>query len=94
MQNDPHRTNNRRYYILNVEIKGCNVMIDGKNVFDQPISSMTKTYKNIRKNATGRGDVYTNDCLLNYTYFKKYYKIIDINLSKQQALDADPKAIQ
>ena len=33
-------------------------------------------------------------CLLDYNYFKKYYKVIAIDLSKQQALDADPKAIQ
>ena len=32
--------------------------------------------------------------MLDYTYFKKYYKIIAIDLSKQQILDADPKAIQ
>ena len=69
-------------------------MIDGRNFFDQPINSMTKTYENIRKIATGQGDDYTTGCLLDYTYFKKYYKMIAIDLSKQQALDADPKAIQ
>ena len=36
-----------------VEIKDYNVMIDGKNLFDQPINSMTKTYENFRKIATG-----------------------------------------
>ena len=69
-------------------------MIDGKNVFDQPINSMIKTYENIRKITIGQGDDYTTGCLLDYTYFKKYYKIIAIDLSKQQALGADPKAIQ
>ena len=69
-------------------------MIDGRNYFDQPINSMNKTYENIRKIATGQGDDYTTGCLLDYTYFKKYYKMIAIDLSKQQALDADPKAIQ
>ena len=69
-------------------------MIDGKNFFDQPINSMTKTYENIRKIATGQGDDYTTGCLLDYTYFKKYYKMIAMDLSKQQALDADPKADQ
>ena len=64
-------------------------MIDGKNFFDQPV-----TYENIRKITTGQGDDYTTGCLLDYTYFKKYYKIIAIDLSKQQVLDADPKAIQ
>ena len=65
-------------------------MIDGRNVFDQPINSMNKTYENIRKIATGKGDGYTTGCLLDYTYFKENYKLIAIDLSKQQALDADP----
>ena len=39
-------------------------------------------------------DDYITGCLLDYNYFKKYYKMIAINLSKQQALDSDPKAIQ
>ena len=69
-------------------------MIDGKNFFDQPINNMIKTYENIRKITIGQGDDYTTGCLLDYTYFKKYYKMIAIYLSKQQALDADAKAIQ
>ena len=55
---------------------------------------MIKTYENIRKITIGQGDDYTTGCLLDYTYFKKYYKMIAIDLIKQQALDADPKAIQ
>ena len=69
-------------------------MIDGKSFFDQTVKNDKVTYENIRKIATGQGDDYTTGCLLDYTYFKKYYKMIAIGLSKQQALDADPKAIQ
>ena len=64
-----------------------------KNFFDQPVKNDKITYEN-RKFAIGQGDDYTTGCLLDYTYFKKYYKMIAIGLSKQQALDADPKAIQ
>ena len=39
-------------------------MINGKNFFDQPINSMTKTYENIRKIATGQADDYTTGCVL------------------------------
>ena len=46
------------------------------------------------KIATGEGDYYTTGCLLYYIYFKTYYKMIVVDLSKQQALDANPKAIQ
>ena len=64
------------------------------NCFDQPIKNDKITYDNIRKIATGQGDGYTTRCLLDYVYFKKYYKMIAIDLSKQQALDANPRAIQ
>ena len=44
--------------------------------------------------ATGQGDDQTTSCLLDYSYFRNYYKMIAIDLSKQQALNADPKTIQ
>ena len=69
-------------------------MIDCWNVFDQTINSITKTYENIRKISIGKGDDYTTGCLLDCTYFNKSYKLIAIDLSKQQELDADPRAIQ
>ena len=69
-------------------------MIDGKNFFDQPVKSDLRTYDKIKNIATGQGDDYTIGCLLDYSYFDNYYKMIAIDLSKQQALDADPKAIQ
>ena len=69
-------------------------MIDGKNFFDKPVKNNKVTYKNIRKIAIGHGDDYTTGCLLDYAYFKKYYKMIAIDLSRQQALDTDPRAIQ
>ena len=69
-------------------------MIDGKNFFDQPVKNNKGTYKNIGKIATGQGDDYTTSCFLDYIYFKNYYNMIAIDLSKQQALDANPKAIQ
>ena len=77
-----------------MEIKDYNVMIDGRNLFDQTIKNDLKTYDNIRKIATGQGDDYTTGCLLDYPYFKKYCKLIAINSSKKQKLDADPKVMQ
>ena len=69
-------------------------MCDGKNFFDQPVKNDQVTYENITKIATGQEDDYTNGCFLDYIYFKNYYKMIAVDLSKQQALEADPKAIQ
>ena len=68
-------------------------MIDEQNFFDQPVKSNVIIYDNIPKIATGQGDYYTTGFLLDYTYFKNY-QMIAIDLIKQQALDADPKAIQ
>ena len=93
-KNDAQRASNKRYYLLNVEIKDYNVMVDGKDFFDQPVRNNKITYENIRNNATGQGDDYMTGCLLAYTYFKGYYKMIAVDLSKQQAVDADHKAIQ
>ena len=68
-------------------------MIDGRNFFDLPINSMIKTYENIRKIAAGKGDGYTTGCFLDYPYFKENYKIIAVDLSRQNELDTDPRAI-
>ena len=76
------RTSSKRYCLPNVEIKDYNVIIDRKNSFDQPIKDNKVTYENIRKIATGQGDDYTTGCLLDYTYFKNYYKMIVVDLSK------------
>ena len=65
-------------------------MINGKNVFDQPIKSGRRTYDNIRKMTVQEED-YSTCCLLHYVYFQSYYKMIAIDLNKQQALDADQK---
>ena len=69
-------------------------MIDGKSFFDKPVKNNKVTYENLRKTATGQGDDYTTGCLLDYIYFKNYYKMAVVDLSKQQTLDADPKATQ
>ena len=69
-------------------------MTDGKNSFDQIVKNILRTYDRIQKIAIGQGDDYTTGCLIGYNYLKYYYKMIAIDFSQQQALDADPKAIQ
>ena len=69
-------------------------MIYGKTFFDQPVKSDMRTYDNIQKIATVQEDEYPIGCSLDYNNFNKHYKMTPIDLSKQQALDADPKAIQ
>ena len=93
-ENDDDRTSDDQYYLPTVEIKDYNIMINRENFFNQPIKNNKVTYENIRKIATGQGDDYTTGCLLDYSYFVDTYKMIAVDLSKQQALDADPRAIQ
>ena len=64
----------------------------GKNFSNQQVKNDEITYDNIQKIVARQGDDYTTGCLV--FYFKNYYKMIAIDLSKQQPPDADPKAIQ
>ena len=66
-------------------------MINGENFFDQPIKDNKVMYENIVKVATDKGDDYTTGCLLDYPYFRDNYKMIAVDLSRQQALDPDPR---
>ena len=83
-----------QYFLPTVELKDDNVMIDGKNLFDQSIKNDFITYEKIWKITTGQGDDYTTGCLVECNYFRKYFRMIVIDLSKQHVLDADRKAIQ
>ena len=74
--------------------KNYNVLIDGRIFYDQPINDLIKQYDEVKKVSTGYGDDYTTGCLLDYVYFKYNYILIAVDLSKQKALDADPRAIQ
>ena len=69
-------------------------MIDGKNFYDQPINDLIKQYDEVRKVSTGHSDDYTTGCLLDYAYSKDNHKLIAVDLSRQKASDADPRAIE
>ena len=95
--NDPAidviRDGYRKYFVPRVDITSYNVLIDGRNFYDQPINDSIRKYDEIRKIATGKGDNYATGCLLDYDYFKKNYQLIAVDLSKQREIDADPRAI-
>ena len=57
------------------------MLIDEQKFFDQTVKNNFITNESIRKIAAGWGDDYTTGCLLDYNYFKDYYKIITIDLS-------------
>ena len=74
------------------KVEHYNVIIDGRNFFNQLTKNGIRTYDNILKFATGQGDDYTTGCSLDY--FKKHCKMIPIDLSKKQAFGTNSKAIQ
>ena len=77
------------YYLYLIQIKQYT-----QDLIDQPVKNDLRTYDNIWKITTDEGDDYTTGYLLDYNYFNEYYEMISIDLSKQQAFDANPKAIQ
>ena len=88
------RFKTRRYYLPKGIIKNYNVIINGKNFYDQSIDSDIKRYEEIKKLTTGQGEDYTAGCLLDYNFIKNHYRLIAVDLSRQKELDADTKAIQ
>ena len=78
------RNSYRKYFVPRVNITNYNVLIDGRNFYDQPINDLVKQYEEIRKTATGQGEDYTTGCLLDYQYFKDHYQLIAVDLRKQE----------
>ena len=88
-----HMNSPKRYTLPRVKLTKFNVLIDGRNVYDQPISSEITKYEELLKLTTGKGEDFTTGCLLDYNHFKKHYSIIACDLSKQKELYSDPRAI-
>ena len=88
----PTRNGQRKYYLPRIDLEKYNVIIDGRNFYDNPIESDIEKYRELKKVMTGKGEDYTTRSLLDY--FNKHYKLVAIDLSKQKELDADPRAIQ
>ena len=95
-ENDNQATRNdqQKYYLPRIDLKKYNIIIDGRNFYDNPIESDIGKYGELKKVMIGKGEDYTTGSLLDYNYFKKHYKLVAVDLSKQKELDADPRAIQ
>ena len=92
--NQASRNGQQKYYLPRIDLNKYNVIIDGRNFYDNPIKSDFEKYRELKKVMTGKGEDYTAGSLLDYDYFKKNYKLVAVDLSKQKQLDADPRAIQ
>ena len=83
----------RKYYLLRISLNKYNVIIDGRNFYDNPIESDIEKYRELKKVMIGKGEDYTTGSLLDFNYFDKH-KLVIVDLSKQKELDTDPRAIQ
>ena len=92
--NRVERNSHRKYFLPGINITKSNVLIDGRNFYDQPINDQIRKYDELRKIATGKGGDYTTGFLLDYKYFKDHYQLFAGGLSKQKELAADPRALQ
>ena len=90
----PTRNGQQKYYLPRIDLEKYNVIIDGRNFYDNPIESDIEKYRELKKVMIGKGEDYTTGSLLDFNYFDKDYKLVAVDLSKQQELDADPRAIQ
>ena len=90
----PTRNGQQKYYLLRIALEKYNVIIDGRNFYDNPIESDIEKYRELKKAMIGKGEDYTTGSLLDFNYFDKHYKLVAVDLSKQKELDADPRAIQ
>ena len=92
--NQFNRDSKRVYYLPRNDLNKYNVIIDGRNFYDNPIENDMEKYRELKKEMIGKGEDYTTGSLLDYDYFLKHYKLVAVDLSKQKELDADPRAIQ
>ena len=90
----PTRNGQRKYYLPRIDLEKYNVIIDGRNFYDNPIESDIEKYRELTKVIIGKGEDNTTGSLFDLNYFDKHYKLVAVDLSKQKELDADPRAIQ
>ena len=90
----PTRKGRRKYYLPRISLYKYNVIIDGRQFYDNPIESDIEKYRELKKVMIGKGEDYTTGSLLDFNYFDKHYKLVAVDLSKQKELDADLRAIQ
>ena len=90
----PTRNGPRKYYLPRISLNKYNVVIDGRNFYDNPIESDIEKYRELKKVMIGKGEDYTTGSLLDFNYFDKHYKLVAVDLSTQKELDADPRAVQ
>ena len=80
----PTKDGRQEYYLPRIDFKKYNVIIDGRNFYDNAIESYVEKYRELKKVMIGKGEDYTTGSLLDYDYFLKHYKLVAIDLSKKK----------
>ena len=82
----PTKNGHQKYYLPRVDLEKYNVIIDGRNFYDNPIESDFENYRELKKVMIGKGEDYTTGSLLDFNYFDKHNKLVAVDLSKQKEL--------
>ena len=80
----PTRNGQRKYYLPRIGLNKYNLIIDGRNFYDNPIESNIEKYRELKKVMIGKGEEYTTGSLLDDNYFDKHYQLVAVDLSKQK----------
>ena len=73
LANQPTRDGRIKYYLPRIDLKKYNVIIDGRNFYDNPIENDVEKYRELKRVMIGKGEDYTTGSLLDFDYFKKHY---------------------
>ena len=89
----PTRYGRRKYYLPRTDLETYNVIIDGRNFYDNPIESDIEKYRELKKVMIGKGEDYTTGSLLDFDYFKKHYKLVAVDSSNYWVLEKSKETI-
>ena len=89
----PTRNRQRKYYLPRIGLNKYNVIIDGRNFYDNPIESDIEKYRELKKVVIGKGEDYTTGSLLDFDYFKKHYKLVAVASSNYWVLEKSKETI-
>ena len=80
----PTRNGQQKYYLPRIDLEKYNVIIDGRNFYDNPVETDIEKYRELKKVMIGKGEDYTTGSSLDFNYFDKHYKLVAVDLSKQK----------
>ena len=87
----PTRNGQQKYCLPRIDLEKYNVIIDGRNFYDNPIESDIEKYRELTKVMIRKGEDNTTGSLFDFNYFNKHYKLVAADLSKQKKIRCGSK---